>query len=64
MILSNVLPPSSGLKSKPNKLGLLLNPEDGGSKFLQNTGELLLNHMVSPEDSTLHTTIPLNHSHP
>jgi hypothetical protein len=27
-------------------LGLLFDPEDGGSMFLQNTGELLPNYMV------------------
>jgi hypothetical protein len=35
MFLGNVMPPSSGLKSKANKQDLLLDPEDRGSIFLQ-----------------------------
>jgi hypothetical protein len=48
------LPPSSGSKSNPNEqaeslilLSLPLNPEDGGSVFVQNVGELLLHYTAS-----------------
>jgi hypothetical protein len=58
MFWKNMLPPSSGLKSIPSRqpprskhtlvaismLGLLSNSEDGGSTFLQNIGEILLDY--------------------
>jgi hypothetical protein len=51
----NVLSPSSGSKSKPNKksatsrhisLGLLFNPEDGSDMFLCNIRKLLSIYMT------------------
>jgi hypothetical protein len=45
----NILPLSTGLKSKSNK-----KPEDGANNFLQNIGKLLPDYTDhTPEDSTL-----------
>jgi hypothetical protein len=64
MFQKNLLPPSSGSKSNLSNqqeaggkylvtylFFLLFDPEDGGSKFFQNTGELLRCHIS--EDGVL-----------
>jgi hypothetical protein len=46
----NVLPPPSVSKSKPSItgwLGIIFNPENGGSTFVRNFGKLLPGHMTS-----------------
>jgi hypothetical protein len=56
----NVLAPSSGLKS--NSIGFTLNPEDGGSTFLQKTISNFIHTLWShiPENnnySSVHTCL-------
>jgi hypothetical protein len=66
MFQRNIVFLSSGSKSKPSKkqapllsgclLVLLFDPEDGGSTFLRNVVELLLDYTCHiPDDSTLPT---------